>query len=90
MPTRPKPVTPTDVSAALNLHPGVHRSTVVTHHDPRGTVWLAYVSMDPADRTSHKALKAYLQSRLPGVELPIMFIRLDSLPRMYSPVSSAA
>ena len=76
-------ITPSEVAEALNLHPGVRGSMLVAHRDSLGgAVLLAYVSMDPTDRTSHDELRDYLRSCFPGVETPVLFVRLECLPSL--------
>jgi hypothetical protein len=70
-----------EVAAVLRQHPAVIGSTVVIRTDSLGgKVLIGYVTMNPTDRTTHGDLRRHLRERLPGVELPIMFARLDALP----------
>jgi acyl-CoA synthetase (AMP-forming)/AMP-acid ligase II len=72
-----------DVALALSRHPRIRGCTLVAHRDSHGgPVLLAYLSMCPLDRISAADLRAYLRSACPETQVPVMFVRLDRLPRL--------
>lgn len=91
MPARSEEMIRAKVAAALRSYPGMRGSTVVAHRDSLGgTVLLAYVSLDPQDATTPGDLRRHLRDRIPGAEVAIMFVRLDSLPPLAHIVRRAA
>ncbi|AVT28848.1 non-ribosomal peptide synthetase [Plantactinospora sp. BC1] len=75
-------VEPAEVEAALERHPEVRTSVVVSHPDAAGRDRLvAYVVPAGERRPTVTALRAYLHERLPDAFVPSTFVHLAELPR---------
>ncbi len=76
-------IEPEEVEATLSEHPGVADVAVVGHQvAPGGTQLVAYYLRSQTDVCDSKALRAYLQARLPEHMVPAFFIGVESLPRL--------
>ena len=68
-----------EIEAALNSHPEVRETVVVAQENERGDKQLvAYV----VSSATQKALRAYLDRKLPNYMLPSAYVQLDALPLM--------
>jgi amino acid adenylation domain-containing protein len=76
-------IEPEEVEAALSGHTGVADVAVVGHQiAPGSTQLVAYFLRSRKSDCDSKALRAYLQARLPEHMIPAFFVALESLPRL--------
>ena len=74
-------IEPNEIAVALEKHPTVQDSVIVSKEDVSGEKALvAYVVPTPDSQLSESDLKAFLAATLPSYMVPSQFVRLDSLP----------
>lgn len=75
-------VTPGEVEAVLQSHPGVAEAAVVGVHDARwGAVPRAYLVLVPGADVSDEELARHCRERLAAYKVPVSFVRLETMPR---------
>ena len=74
-------VEPNEVTATLDVHPGIHQSVVVAREvAPGDTRLIGYVVPVPESHLTLSALRDFLRARLPEYMVPATFVRLEKLP----------
>jgi amino acid adenylation domain-containing protein len=73
-------IEPSEIVAALNRHPDVEASHVVTTEDPLEKRLVAYLVARSGSRLSYRPLREFLGKLLPDYMVPSMFVPLQSLP----------
>jgi acyl-coenzyme A synthetase/AMP-(fatty) acid ligase/thioesterase domain-containing protein/acyl carrier protein len=69
------------VSQAINLHPAIRTSVVVTHDDSNGNARLAaYIVTRQDESIAEAALRAFLREHLPAYAIPATFAFVQDLP----------
>jgi len=70
-----------EIVMALNAHPHIHESLIVTRRDAGGhSSLVAYVVIEPGAAVTHSSLRTFLRGSLPEYLLPEAFIRIDTFP----------
>lgn len=74
-------VLPSEVRAAIERHPNVHRAEVVLHDDQSSLPGLiAYVRWTGSQDSLSGTLHRYLRTRLPRVLLPAVYVEVNEFP----------
>ena len=74
-------IEPNEIVMALNAHPDIHDSLIVTRDDAAvGSSLIAYLVLDPAATLTRSALRTFLRGALPEYMLPASFIRIETFP----------
>ena len=74
-------IEPDEIAHALNRHPRVSASAVVSRAlGEHEKILVAYIVADPAGEPSAEELRAHLAEHLPDYMIPGRFARLDALP----------
>ena len=74
-------VEPNEVTATLNVHPCIQQSVVVAREvGPSDARLIGYLVLAPESHLTLRALRAFLQARLPDYMVPAIFVRLEKLP----------
>jgi amino acid adenylation domain-containing protein len=75
-------VEPSEISCALDRHPDVRASLVISREDTPGNKQLvAYVVLEEDADVTVTGLRAFLGDSLPEYMLPSAFVRMDTFPR---------
>ena len=73
-------IEPNEIVAALNRHPGVRTSAVITRAENGGEKRLIAYIVSSGTKLTRDALQDHLQTLLPDYMLPAAFVQLDSMP----------
>ena len=73
-------IEPNEIVTALNRHPGVHTSAVITRAENGGEKRLIAYIVSSGTKLTRDALQDHLQTLLPDYMLPAAFVQLDSMP----------
>lgn len=73
-------IEPNEIVTALNRHPGVSASAVITRADNGGEKRLIAYVVGSGVRLTRDALQEHLQTSLPDYMVPAVFVEIDSLP----------
>jgi len=74
-------IEPGEIASALNRHPAIESSVVISRDGPAGEKRLvAYVVVRSGERATSADLRAFLADFLPDYTLPAAFAKVDSLP----------
>jgi amino acid adenylation domain-containing protein len=74
-------IEPNEIAVALEKHPTVQDSVIVSREDVSGEKALvAYIVPMPNSQVSEGDLKVFLGTTLPSYMVPSLFVRLDSFP----------
>ena len=73
-------IEPNEIVTALNRHPGVSASAVITRADNGGEKRLIAYIVGSGMQLTRNALQEHLQTYLPDYMVPAVFVEIDSLP----------
>jgi amino acid adenylation domain-containing protein len=74
-------IEPNEIAVAIEKHPTVEASAIVSREDASGEKTLvAYIVPKPNSQVSERDLKVFLATLLPSYMVPSLFVRLDSFP----------
>lgn len=74
-------IEPNEIVNLLNKHPMLEASAVIAREDTPGDKQLvAYVVPTPGSTPTDKLLRQFLTEKLPEYMIPVLFVRMESLP----------
>jgi len=73
-------IEPNEIVSALNRHPGVSASAVITRADDGAEKRLIAYVVSSGEQLTRDALQEHLKTYLPDYMVPAVFVKIDSLP----------
>ena len=69
-----------EIEAVLSNYPDVQQAVVIASEEPAGTKRLVAYVVSEEEELNRQQLREFLQERLPGYMVPVVFITLERLP----------